>query len=36
MIDVQISQQLKAKVAKAALGCVEAEVESGATPAALD
>ena len=36
MIDVQISQQLKTKVAKAALGCVEAEVESGATPAALD
>ena len=36
MIDVQISQQLRAKVAKAALGCVEAEVESGATPAALD
>jgi len=36
MIDVRISQQLKAKCAKAALGCVEAEVETGATPAALD
>jgi DNA/RNA-binding domain of Phe-tRNA-synthetase-like protein len=36
MIDVQISQHLKAKVAKAALGCVEAQVECGAAPAALD
>jgi DNA/RNA-binding domain of Phe-tRNA-synthetase-like protein len=36
MIDVRISQQLKAKCAKAALGCVGAEVETGATPAALD
>jgi DNA/RNA-binding domain of Phe-tRNA-synthetase-like protein len=36
MIDVQISQQLKAKCAKAALGCVQAEVETGRTPAALD
>jgi DNA/RNA-binding domain of Phe-tRNA-synthetase-like protein len=36
MIDVQIAQQLKAKCAKAALGCVEAEVKTGATTAALD
>ena len=36
MIDVQISQQLKAKCAKAALGCVQAEVEAGRTPAALE
>src|SRR6201987_4313711 len=36
MMDVRISQQLKAKCAKAALGCVEAEVETGATPAGLD
>ena len=36
MIDVRISQQLKTKCAKAALGCVEAEVETGATPVALD
>ena len=35
MIDVQVSQQLKAKCAKAALGCVEAEVATGATSAAL-
>jgi DNA/RNA-binding domain of Phe-tRNA-synthetase-like protein len=36
MIDVRISQQLKAKCAKAALGCVQAEVEGGQTPAALE
>jgi len=36
MIGVRISQQLKAKCAKAALGCLQAEVETGATPAALD
>jgi Uncharacterized conserved protein len=36
MIDVRISQQLKAKCAKAALGCVECEVETGPTPAQLD
>jgi len=36
MIDVRISQQLKAKCAKAALGCVQAEVEAGQTPAALE
>lgn len=36
MIDVRISQQLKTKCAKASLGCVQAEVEAGATPAALD
>jgi DNA/RNA-binding domain of Phe-tRNA-synthetase-like protein len=36
MIDVRISQQLKAKCARAALGCVQAEVETGATPVALD
>ena len=36
MIEVRISQELKAKCAKAALGCVGAEVETGATPAALD
>lgn len=36
MIDVRISQLLKAKCSKAALGCVEAEVETGATPTALD
>src|SRR5215831_11559945 len=36
MIDVQISQQLKAKCAKAALGCVQAEVAAGQTPVALE
>lgn len=36
MIEVRISQQLKAKCPKAALGCIDAEVETGATPAALD
>jgi len=36
MIDVHISQQLKEKCARAALGCVQAEVETRATPAALD
>jgi DNA/RNA-binding domain of Phe-tRNA-synthetase-like protein len=36
MIDVRISEQLKAKCTKAALGCIEAQVETGATPAALD
>jgi len=36
MIDVQISQQLRAKCAKVALGCVEAEVEAGPTPAPLE
>ena len=35
MIHVQISQPLKAKCAKTALGCVEAEVETVATPVAL-
>jgi DNA/RNA-binding domain of Phe-tRNA-synthetase-like protein len=35
MIDVRISEQLKAKCTKAALGCIEAQVETGATPAAL-
>src|SRR5262249_45326826 len=32
----QISQRLQAKCAKAALGCVQAEVQTRATPAALD
>jgi len=36
MIEVRISQQLKAKCARAALGCVQAEVETGPTPAALE
>jgi DNA/RNA-binding domain of Phe-tRNA-synthetase-like protein len=36
MIEVRISPQLKTRCSKAALGCVQAEVESGATPAALD
>src|SRR5262245_26723043 len=36
MIDVQISQQLKAKCITAALGCVDARVVTGATPPALD
>jgi DNA/RNA-binding domain of Phe-tRNA-synthetase-like protein len=36
MIHVHISQQLKAKCPKTALGCVQAEVETGATPAALE
>jgi DNA/RNA-binding domain of Phe-tRNA-synthetase-like protein len=36
MIDVRISQLLKAKCAKVALGCVQAEVETGLSPPALD
>src|SRR5215472_9466481 len=36
MIHVQISQQLKAKYAKTALGCVQAEVETGSTTAELE
>ena len=36
MIGIQISPQLKAKCVKAALGCVQAELETRATPAALD
>jgi DNA/RNA-binding domain of Phe-tRNA-synthetase-like protein len=36
MIEVRISQQLKAKCAKAALGWVRAEVETSATPGGLD
>ena len=36
MIDVRISQELKAKCARAALGCVQAEVETGPTPTALE
>ena len=36
MIEVRISQELKAKCPRAALGCVQAEVETGATPPALD
>src|ERR1051325_9877236 len=36
MIDVQISSELKTKCPKAVLGGVEAEVETGASPVALD
>lgn len=36
MTDVRISPQLKAKCVKLALGCVEAEVAAGPTPAPLD
>jgi DNA/RNA-binding domain of Phe-tRNA-synthetase-like protein len=36
MIDVRVSQQLKAKCGKAALGCVQCEVETEPTPAPLD
>src|SRR5262245_30741557 len=36
MIEVRISPQLKAKCVRAALGCVQAEVETGPTPAALE
>src|SRR6266478_1693313 len=36
MIEIRIAAELKAKCAKAALGCVEAAVETGATPPGLD
>jgi DNA/RNA-binding domain of Phe-tRNA-synthetase-like protein len=36
MIEVRIASELQAKCAKAALGCVEATVETGATPPGLD
>src|SRR5215467_69483 len=36
MTDVQISPQLKAKCAKAALGCVQADLETGASSATLE
>jgi DNA/RNA-binding domain of Phe-tRNA-synthetase-like protein len=36
MTEVHISPELKAKCLIAALGCVEASVETGATPAALE
>ena len=36
MVNVMISPELKKKCARAALGCVEAEVEAGTTPAGLD
>ena len=36
MTEIRISAELKAKCPHAALGCVEAEVETSATPAALD
>src|SRR5215470_18028624 len=36
MTDVQISPQLKAKCAKAALGCVQADLETDASSAALE
>jgi len=36
MTEIRISPELKAKCPKAALGCVEAGVETGATPAALE
>src|SRR5712692_8226155 len=36
MIEIGISAELKAKCAKAALGCVEAVVATGATPPGLD
>ena len=36
MIEIRIAADLKAKCAKATLGCVEAAVETGATPPGLD
>ena len=36
MTEVRISPELKAKCPNAALGCVEVELETSATPAALD
>ena len=36
MTEIKIAGELKAKCPKAALGCVEAEVKTDATPAALD
>ena len=36
MIEIRIAAELKAKCAKAALGCVEAAVETGATPPGLE
>ncbi len=36
MIDIRIAAELKAKCPKAALGCVEAALETGATPPGLD
>jgi len=36
MIEIRMAPELKAKCAKAALGCVEAAVETGATPPGLD
>src|SRR5258708_19948090 len=36
MIEIRISAELKAKCAKAALGCVEAVVATGTTPPGLD
>jgi DNA/RNA-binding domain of Phe-tRNA-synthetase-like protein len=36
MTEVRISAELKAKCPKVALACVETEVETGATPAALE
>src|SRR4029077_20607595 len=36
MIEIRIAVELKAKCAKAALGCVEAAVETGATPPGLE
>jgi DNA/RNA-binding domain of Phe-tRNA-synthetase-like protein len=36
MIEIRIAAELKAKCPKATLGCVEAAVETGATPPGLD
>src|SRR5246500_4022889 len=36
MMEIRIASELKAKCPKAALGCVEAEVETGATPPGLE
>jgi DNA/RNA-binding domain of Phe-tRNA-synthetase-like protein len=36
MTEIRIAAELKAKCLNTALGCVEAEVETGATPAGLD
>jgi len=36
MIEIRIAAELRAKCAKVALGCVEAAVETGATPPGLD
>ena len=36
MMEIRIASELKAKCPKAALGCVEAEVDTGATPPGLD